>query len=638
MLFCITVASEESAAGRSVLTSTSKTSYYRYELVPIYAELLDGSYATPDSFEVRASILREDSVVTTCGEMSSVPLRYEERSGRWTGYFPVPWNPPLGRYEVAVTAAPRDSSRILTGTTAFRIIGRRPPAIPSGLSVMTIESTVDFSRKLFPNPMNAGGDRWTFTQWADFLGADAVWYSVGQTMEGHGVSDESPWYRTNLNLFPKIAEQAHRAGFKFGGWIGSYFLWGKKLYELNYRYSFDYRRQKLFHPHRVSVTDEKRFGDILALMRRLDADPNVDYIGLDYIRTGFGGYEMVDEFVRKMSVDVPEGFAARTEPERILWLARQIEVEQDRTVVERWEWWRAHTVATIVHRLIEASGTKKPVWVFILGWKHGREHGQDPLMFNDAGVAMLAVMLYESDAANCAALTRRWAQYVRRGQVNLLLGQSVDWPLLQRSTDPPGPEEFYRRLSEGIDGFYRDGPVEGAFWHDLNRAAWGRRGPYSRLEWAIIGAAAFSNVRSLNGRLPIRIELSVQGEVPAGGSFDSEIRVRAVGRFVRDLELRVYGAGVKIAAEDTICVGDMEDGESFSLLVPCRVVARGDVPSMLAVEGVWRSENPRDKFVTFKYIKPRKGHQSESMSPEQTAEKLRSSTEDWNLLDEAPNR
>jgi len=255
-----------------------------------------------------------------------------------------------------------------------------------------------------------------------------------------------------------------------------------------------------------------------------------------------------------------------------------------------------------VHRLIEASGTKKPVWLFILGWEHGRQHGQDPLMFNDAGATMLAVMLYESDAANCAALTRRWAQYVTRGQVNLVLGESVDWDLLQQSTDPPGPAEFYRRLSEGIDGFYRNGPVEGAFWHDLHRASWGRRGPYTRLEWAMVGAAAFSKVRALHGRSPIRIDLNVEEEMSAGRLFDAEIRVRADGGSVSDLELHIYGAGVEIAAKDTIYIGDVEDGCFFSLLIPCRLWADGRASSMLAVEGVWASATPQDKFVTFKYV------------------------------------
>lgn len=602
-VLCLPMASGVACADPSLSIGTSKSAYYRYELVSIYADLFDDTYAEPASLEVRASVLRGDSVVTTCGGMTSIPLRYVEGTGRWEGYFPVPWNPPLGRYAVAVTAWASDSSWTQTAVASFEILGRRPPEIRPGFSAMTIESTVDVSLKRFPNPMDREGERWTVAQWAELLGADAVWYSVGQTMEGfEGVSDESPWHRPNLKTFPKLAEQAHRGGLKFGGWIGSYFLWGKNLRRLNYRYSTDYRKGKLFHPHRASVTDEKRFQDILALMRRLDADPNVDYIGLDYIRTGFGGYEMADEFVRKMSVDVPEGFADRTEPQRALWLAQQIEVEQDSTVVSRWEWWRAHKVATIVHRLIESSGTEKPVWLFMLGWEHGRQHGQDPLMFNDAGAAMLAVMLYESDATNCAFLTRRWAEYVRRGQVNLVLGQSVDWDLLQRSTDPPGPAEFYRRLSEGIDGVYRDGPAEGAFWHDLHRAAWGRRGPYTRLEWAMVGAAAFSKVRALHGRLPVRIDLEIAAEVPAGGSFDAEIRVRADGGSVSGLELRIYGVGVEIAAEDTIYVGDLEEGDLFSLLIPCRLRADGRGASMVAVEGVWAPAAPQDKFVTFGYV------------------------------------
>ena len=43
----------------------------------------------------------------------------------------------------------------------------------------------------------------------------------------------------------------------------------------------------------VSLGDEKRVSDIIEFVKLLNECKEVDYIGMDYIRNAFGGYELV---------------------------------------------------------------------------------------------------------------------------------------------------------------------------------------------------------------------------------------------------------------------------------------------------------------------------------------------------------
>jgi len=596
------------ACGAAIRVSLPKDSFYRYELIPVEARAED---IPPGGAELEAfaSLVREGLPVELPGGALSVRLsRWGE--GAWEGYVPVPWNPELGTYSLRVRIAGPDSLPASEGEAELEIKGRRPPDLGTkGLCVMTIESTVDILRSPFPDPIDGVRRRDSFIRWAEFLGADAIWYSVGQTIEGWGgATDGSPWYRTNVRIFPALAEMAHEAGFKFGGWIGCYFLWGDKLEKLGYTYSLDYRRPsgRLYNPHRVSISDRRRFEDILELVRKLDSDPNVDYIGLDYIRTGFGGYEMADEFAREMAIEVPEGWDRMSFGGKARWLAIKIEVEKPFEIVDRWNWWRAHKVATIVHDLISASGSEKPWWVFLLGWEHGYEHGQDPIMFTDAGAAACAVMLYEANAEHCMQMNKSWPAYIKRGQANLIIGESVDWGLLQRSLDPPGPAEFYRRMEEAISSFYLGSPVEGAFWHDLGRACFGDRGPYPRIEWAIAGASIFSTVKYRNGRVPLRAEIVADREVRYGIPFPVQVKVINGAAKTELVSLHLFaGDGLEVVGDDLVELGDMEPGEERSVSFRCRIVKTASERRskfMVAVTLNWGPRGPGDKFVTFTYI------------------------------------
>lgn len=596
---------------------TSKPAFYRYELVDIS---VFGKDVPDDSLKVDtlfASVSCGDTLVRTIGGTSHVPCLLCDDNRQWRGYWPIPWNPPLGTYTVGIEHEHRDSTRVVLATHTFDIIGRAPEPIEPGFCAMNIESTINFLKRPYPTPFDTPGTRESFITWAQFLGADAILYSVGQTMEGEeGVTDASPWYPLNVRLFPKVAALTREAGLKFGGWIGCYFLWGERLRELDYTYSWDYWKpsERMYRPHRVSVTDEKRLSDIVNIAKKLNGDPNVDFIGLDYIRTGFGGYEMAEAFVGEMSVRVPEGWTSLAQEEKRRWLALEIEVEKDPEIVEKWQWYCAHRVAHNIHRIVEQSGLEKPLWVFLLGWRHGQEHGQDPVMFYDAGASLCAVMLYESDADHCREMNESWSAYLDKGVVNLLVGESVDWNLLQKSEDPPGPEELYRRLTEAVDGFYQGGPVEGAFWHDLHRGAWGKRGPYRRIEWAVTGAAAFSYVRWKNNRLPFGVTLKGPEESPVGVPFDVAVHLVNCGPVdAHDIVIEPIDIpDLQYICEGPLRVGTLRAYTEAAVTLTCRHEENGGGfggQSMVAARTIWTENEPQDRFVSFIYV--RRGSKNE---------------------------
>jgi hypothetical protein len=241
----------------------------------------------------------------------------------------------------------------------------------------------------------------------------------------------------------------------------------------------------------------------------MQADPNVDHVGLDYMRTE-PGYELTDQFARDMPVALPPGWEAMDRKARWQYVAARVEPPgcyEHADFYDAWNWYRAHLGAEIVSEIIRTSGLKKPAWVFCLTWRRGIQHGQDPLMFADAGVTMLAPMLYQIERERFDRFVLSdWSKELRPGQVSLVCGDQVDNHWHQNL----GPAELYRRMMAAHQQFIRGGRTEGAFWHDVSRVAQkGDLGPYPATEWALAGGAAFSKVRETWHTYPLRVSLQV---------------------------------------------------------------------------------------------------------------------------------
>lgn len=444
--------------------------------------------------DLRAVVMRQGAVVTTIGRRTSIRLRYDPVSQSWIGRWPVPWNAEDGDYEVRVFGAPVAEEKVQKGV--IRVTRRRAPAL-SDVRVLTMESVLPLGTSI-RGPDGRPGDWRGIFDWVAWSGANTYWTMAAETAGyGRRVADDHPWVEYDDATLAKLGQEAHRRGVKFGTWVDAYLTFGTAWKTLTrYRWAIEYQNGALVPTRSVSLGDENRIKDLVSILGRLQRHPDVDHVGVDYMRNALGGYELVDRFVEDMDVDVPSGWPRFTLEERMRWLAREKIARKNMALVDQWQWWRAHVVAGIVRRIRREAHITKPFWAFTLTWEKGWQHGQDPVMLNDAGLDMDALMLYEANREQFNTLMKDWRAYVKRGQVNLVVGNVIDWPLHQKSQNPPGPIEFRNRLLEAVHGIYGDGPAVGAFLHDLSRALWGRRGPYPVTDWMAAGRECLDAVRA----------------------------------------------------------------------------------------------------------------------------------------------
>jgi len=438
--------------------------------------------------DLTARVLRNGKAVRTIGEQKNMPFFYDEKEGRWTGKWPCPWNADEGVYQVELATG----SVPLVGNVGliekpFSITGRTPAAFPNGFAVLTVEDLDDIRGIHWKGPNGERGDWRVLVDWAKFIGADALWI-LSADSGGYSLkpADDHPWNDRAPSTLRMLGKECHRQGIKFGVWAMCYLIGGTPAHSPNYQYAWEYDKGQLIDGREksgrraVSMLDPKRPHDIAKLLSQWAAIPEVDYVGLDYIRNALGGFEMVDEFVKDMRIPVPDNWGTLSKNERMLWLARKKVARKDDAFIDAWQWWRAHKTSHVI-RTIKAVVGDKPLWVFTLSWDKGWQHGQDPIMFRDAGADMDAIMLYQCDKEQFSTITHDWERYLRHGQVNLLAGDCIDWILHQR--DPAGPEEFKRRILMGYHHLSRGGDAKGVFFHDLLRALRGRMGPWTTQDW-----------------------------------------------------------------------------------------------------------------------------------------------------------
>ncbi|HTC21863.1 MAG TPA: hypothetical protein VK859_13490, partial [bacterium] len=274
------------------------------------------------------------------------------------------------------------------------------------------------------------------------------------------------------------------------------------------------------------LEDTKRQKDIVAFLKELDKDPDIDMVGMDYVRTGTAGYEMVDEFVKDLNVPGPANFWSLSKQDRIHWLAKTVEQKEDPQVVELFQWWRAHKVAMTLKSILDEAKMTKPAFTFTLGWEMGHQHGQDPAMFVDAGISYNHIMLYEGDRSTLASMQKQWPDYLARSNGMYAMGEMVDFNWVQKSLDPPGPEELYNREVDTFHNWFGVNSGLGMFWHDLYRIVYGIRGPYSSMEWVVAGGKAFSTLQQAEGLSPIEVTLDAPKRVPAGVPVPISVEIR----------------------------------------------------------------------------------------------------------------
>jgi hypothetical protein len=458
----------------------SKKEIYHYEILEVF--LVDVGRFDGGSFSMQ--VVRDGRIYPSAGMEQVIPFRLDNTALRAV-YLPG-WNQSSGTHEIELYY---DEQRLLTDAPiTFELLRRPLPDIEQGISIVDLEMNQSIRERSFVDPAGRRTDYSAILEWARFMNADMLWILAGETTTfSESKKNESPWDPGPLENLSLLKAQAPNYGIGIGAYIMSYYVPGgkgiPKPYEPGIGYDAD--NDRLYRARHISLACEQRLWDIVELAARFQQDPDIDYIGFDFIRTGRAdGYELAEQVVYDTNIATPLDWEALSNADRIRWFARKIEVERDPLIIEKWRWWRAHRVAEIVKQVMEDARIDKPVWVFTLGWNHGKEHGQDPVMFFDAGVTYDAVMLYEASQSQFTRLLKHWNDYITEDQGNILVGSCVDYKLLDSEILSP-PEEFFRRNTEAYRNVMRNGLAKGIFFHDIARAFWGRKGGYRFMDYAI---------------------------------------------------------------------------------------------------------------------------------------------------------
>lgn len=494
--------------------------FLRYEMVPFEVRVNPEEMPSFSQMHATVEVFRGGSSVTMVDGRSKLNLKKDTGAGKFIGNWPIPYNPVPGTYiaEVVVSAPEWTSPKVFE--SAFTLSALKPQGLYPGYATLTMEG----GKQLIGGAVPAldGGERMNAAnaiEWAKFMGANSYAYLMAQTsIWDHLNPKEYPFNRRDMEVGRKYAKYAHAAGMKFAAYMTTFKVVGDAWQQASYDFSLGYDpdSDEVIQTRFISLNDPKRKQDIIDFLKEMENDPNVDMVGMDYVRTGFAGYELVDEFVKDLNVPGPANFWSMTQQERVHWLAKTVELKESHEVVTLFEWWRAHKVALALKEVIAESKITKPVFTFTLGWQMGHQHGQDPAMFVDAGISYNHIMLYEGDHNTMESMKRQWPDYLARSNGMYAMGEMVDFNMVQKSLDPPGPEELYDRQ---VDTFHTWFPVNanvGMFWHDLYRLMYGFRGPYSTMEWVVAGGKSFSVLQRAQGLTPLEVNLKAPRYIPGG--------------------------------------------------------------------------------------------------------------------------
>ncbi len=629
--------------------ATAKREHLHYEVVEVTLRLSDpqGRGVRPTTLP-KVGIRHKGQRVEGVGGGEFVKLHYDASRQVFRGTWPVPWNAEPGTYVVETRykvpepadlpwetpeeelhrkrSAPDDRPASVAGDAfcvaraRFEVRRVAPPPPDPALCVATWEQILPGPGTRIRKPSGQMGDWRAVFDWCEFMGADTLWVRAAVTQaEQQKLTLEKPFVEANFRVLPVMAAEAHRRGLKFGAWAMAYATLptttnsGKP----EYRFAQDISRstRQIKDTTFVSLLDRQRLGHLADFMSAMQLDPNVDHVGLDYIRTE-AAYELVDGFVRTMPVDLPRNWEQMSKQDRWLYVARRVEPPgcyEHRGFWEMWNWYRAHMGAGLVAEMLQRSQLKKPLWTFVLSWRHGQEHGQDPLMLTDAGVSMLAPMLYQTDVGRFNDfILKEWPQYVRSGQVNLVAGDQIDDVWHQKL----GPAEMYRRMVSAHLKLLAGGRTQGTFVHDISRAAVrGILGPYPATEWALAGGAAFSVVRRSWQVYPLTADFTLPAAAAVGAPVPVTLILQGVGeRAVSGIKIEpMQTEGIELSPSGTQS-GSVGPGQSLTVPFKAKITGANQFRQnrfMVAFRVTWpqgdygdrvRTDLPR-VIIVMKYIK-----------------------------------
>lgn len=487
-----------------VAIDLSKISVFRYEPVVINASIYTKDTVKNISIYVR---YKSDKIVKKNGDDRYSINVFKVQNSQYKGTYLHPFGGNLGEYQAVVLV--QTSKGIYGYTKDFTVKGRQSPPAKETKKIATLEYAVDLTTKKVPSVET--GELTTFDaiyDWIRYMKCDIFWAIGGQTTGWtKGINSDEPWAKDMIKNIENLAASKKKGNVELGAYVMSYFAAGGGARKGGYDVSIGYNSEtkSLVESRHISLADTKRVRDIIDILKRYDSNPNISYVGLDFIRTGeVDGYEMVDEMVELTGVYVPANWQTMSKQARMKWLAVN---RGKKEIGMKWRWFRAHKESLIIKQIKE-SGIKKKLWAFTLGWNQGQEHGQDPYMFFDAGIDYDAVMIYEANRAQHVGMLASWPRYLS-GEYNTLVGNMIDNRLQDGSLRPE--LEYMKRVYESEAKFNRSSRIRGVFFHDVSRMLWSRfRGSGNTIrEWANINASIVSRIEEKYSENPFNVSVKL---------------------------------------------------------------------------------------------------------------------------------
>lgn len=487
-----------------VAIDLSKISVFRYEPVVINASIYTKDTVKNISIYVR---YKSDKIVKKNGDDRYSINVFKIQNSQYRGTYLHPFGGNLGEYQAVVLV--QTSTGIYGYTKDFTVKGRQSPPAKETKKIATLEYAIDLTTKKVPSVET--GELTTFDaiyDWIRYMKCDIFWAIGGQTTGWtKGINSDEPWAKDMIKNIENLAASKKKGNVELGAYVMSYFAAGGGARKGGYDVSIGYNSEtkSLVESRHISLSDTKRVRDIIDILKRYDSNPNISYVGLDFIRTGeVDGYEMVDEMVELTGVYVPANWQTMSKQARMKWLAVN---RGKKEIGMKWRWFRAHKESLIIKEIKE-SGIKKKLWAFTLGWNQGQEHGQDPYMFFDAGIDYDAVMIYEANRAQHVGMLASWPRYLS-GEYNTLVGNMIDNRLQDGSLRPE--LEYMKRVYESEAKFNRSSRIRGVFFHDISRMLWSRFRGYGNTirEWANINASIVSRIEEKYSENPFNVSVKL---------------------------------------------------------------------------------------------------------------------------------
>lgn len=482
----------------------SKISVFRYEPITINVSIYTDDIIKNISMYVR---YKKDKIIRKNGDERYPINVFKLQNSQYKGTYLHPFGGDLGEYEAVVLVQTKNG--IYGYTKDFTVKGKQSPPARETKKIATLEYAIDLTTKKIPSVET--GELTTYDaiyDWIRYMKCDIFWAIGGQTTGWTGgITPEEPWAKSMIKNIENLADSKAKGNIKLGAYVMSYFAAGGGARKGGYDVSIGYNSatQSLVESRHISLSDPKRVKDIIDILKLYDSNPNISYVGLDFIRTGeVDGYEMVDEMVELTGIYTPANWSTMSKASRMRWLA----VNRGRKEIGmKWRWFRAHKESLII-KAIKDSGIKKKLWAFTLGWNHGQEHGQDPYMFFDAGIDYDAVMIYEANRPQHVGMLAAWPQYLS-GEYNVLVGNMIDNRLQDGSLRPE--LEYMKRVYESEAKFNRNSRIRGIFFHDISRMLWSKyKGSGNGIkEWANINASIVSRIEEKYSENPFNVTVKL---------------------------------------------------------------------------------------------------------------------------------